>query len=91
MTGQAELFSAPLPDGEAVIVLDIYQGGLSHLLQLAHAREIDLARLDIVTLIDQLAEAARTHTSLPLGIKARWAVMASGPVSYTHLTLPTKA
>ncbi|GCE91174.1 chromosome segregation and condensation protein [Komagataeibacter diospyri] len=78
MTGQTELFSAPLPDGEAVIVLDIYQGGLSHLLQLAHAREIDLARLDIVTLIDQLAEAARTHTSLPLGIKAQWAVMASG-------------
>ncbi|MFW6683838.1 hypothetical protein [Komagataeibacter intermedius] len=78
MTEQTDLFSRPLPDGEPVIVLDIYQGGLSHLLQLAHAREIDLARLDIVTLIDQLAEAARTHTDLPLGIKAQWAVMASG-------------
>ncbi|MBE7730518.1 ScpA family protein [Komagataeibacter sp. FXV3] len=78
MTGQADLFSGKLPDGDPVIVLDIYHGGLSHLLQLAHAREIDLARLDIVTLIDQLAEAARTHTSLPLGIKAQWAVMASG-------------
>lgn len=78
MTGQADLFSGKLPDGEPVIVLDIYHGGLSHLLQLVHAREIDLARLDIVTLIDQLAEAARTHTSLPLGIKAQWAVMASG-------------
>ncbi|GAB6967515.1 ScpA family protein [Komagataeibacter kakiaceti JCM 25156] len=78
MTGQLALFDGVLPDGEPVIVLDAYQGGLSHLLQLAHAREIDLARLDIVALIDQLAQAARERASLPLGLKAQWAVMASG-------------
>ncbi|RFD20009.1 hypothetical protein DY926_08610 [Komagataeibacter melaceti] len=78
MTGQLALFDGVLPDGEPVIVLDAYQGGLSHLLQLAHGHQIDLARLDIVALIEQLAQAARERASLPLGLKAQWAVMASG-------------
>ncbi|BAK84425.1 hypothetical protein [Komagataeibacter medellinensis] len=78
MTGQFTLFDGTVAGSEPVIRLDIYHGGLSHLLQLAHAREIDLVRLDIVTLIDQLAEAARAHAALPLGLKAQWAVMASG-------------
>ncbi|MCE2565550.1 hypothetical protein [Komagataeibacter sp. FNDCF1] len=78
MTGQFTLFDGTVPDGEPVVRLALYHGGLSHLLHLVHAREIDLARLDIVTLIDQLAEAARARTALPLGLKAQWAVMASG-------------
>ena len=79
MTDQFTLFAGgAVPDGEPVVRLALYQGSLSHLLELAHAREIDLARLDIVTLIDQLAEAVRACTTLPLGQKAQWAVMASG-------------
>ena len=79
MNAQLGLFDSGMPDGgEPVIRLEAYQGGLSHLLELAQAREIDLGQLDIVALIDQLAEAARIHASLPLGMKAQWAVMASG-------------
>ncbi|MGY6768223.1 segregation/condensation protein A [Komagataeibacter xylinus] len=78
MSGQPDLFDPARPGLEPVIMLDAYQGDLTHLVQLAHAREIDLTRLDIVALIDQLAEAARAHAALPLGMKAQWAVMASG-------------
>ncbi|GBQ49041.1 segregation/condensation protein A [Komagataeibacter sucrofermentans] len=78
MTSQSDLFDPARPGPEPVIMLEAYQGDLTHLVQLAHAREIDLTRLDIVALIDQLAEAARAHAALPLGMKAQWVVMASG-------------
>ena len=63
--------------GEGTLVLDLdgYSGPLEQLLVLARAHEIDLTRLPLVALVDQLATAL--HHAPPatsLGQKGDWGI-----------------
>jgi segregation and condensation protein A len=61
---------------------------LDHLLTLARAREIDLSRLPLSVLIDQLAAALReAPPATPLGEKGDWVVMAAWLVQLRSLLL----
>ena len=58
--------------------LDGFSGSLGHLLALARAHTIDLSRLPLGPLVDQLSVALRqAPAALPLGQKADWVVMAA--------------
>jgi segregation and condensation protein A len=63
-------------EGTPLLDLDGFSGPLDVLLALARAHEIDLARLPLVALVDQLA-AALEHapSATPLGQKGDWVVM----------------
>lgn len=71
------------PGGEAdgrtpLLALDGFNGPLEHLLTLARAEQIDLARIPLVDLVDQLAAALRlAPEATSLGQKGDWVVMAS--------------
>jgi segregation and condensation protein A len=78
-------------DGEAhtpVLALDGFNGPLERLLILARAQRIDLARIPIGDLVDQLASALRqAPPTTPLGQKGDWVVMASWLVQLRSLLL----
>lgn len=81
-------------EGEGTPHLDLegFIGPLDHLLTLARAHEIDLARLSLVALVDQLA-AALQHAPLStlLGQKADWVVMTAWLVQLrSRLLLPAE-
>ncbi len=66
----------PGPDNRMPrLVLDGFSGPLDQLLDLARAHQIDLARVSIPALADQLATALQCQT--PLGNKGDWVVMAA--------------
>ena len=73
--------------------LDGFSGPLDHLLARARAHTIDLSRLPLGGLIDQLAAAVRqAPAALPLGQKADWVVMAAWLVQLrARLLLPADA
>ncbi len=61
------------------LALDGFSGQLDWLLALARARRIDLARLSLPDLLDQLAAALREASgAIPLGEQGDWVVMAAG-------------
>jgi segregation and condensation protein A len=85
MVGSAEAEEAtPLLD------LDGFSGPLQRLLTLARAHAIDLTRLSLVTLIDQLAAALRqAPAATPLSQKGDWVVMTAWLVQLrSRLLLP---
>ena len=85
----ASLAQAP---AERTPLLDLngFSGPLEHLLGLARAHEIDLARLSLPHLIDQLTAAMQQ--AVPLGQKADWVVMAAWLVQLrSQLFLPVEA
>jgi segregation and condensation protein A len=60
------------------LALDGFSGPLDHLLALARAQQIDLARLSVEALVDQLAAALRlAGRKTPLGEMGDWVVMAA--------------
>src|ERR1700761_3996799 len=70
------------------LMLDGFSGSLERLLMLARAHQIDLARLPLGTLVDQLAEALRlAPPAMPLGRKGDWVVMASWLLQLRSLLL----
>ena len=65
-------------EGTPVLDLDGYNGPLDQLLVLARAHAIDLTRLPLLALIDQLASVLHdAPPATPLGQKGDWVVMAS--------------
>ena len=77
-------------EGTPVLDLDGYSGPLDQLLVLARAHEIDLTRLPLVALVDQLV-AALHHAppATPLGQKGDWVVMTAWLVQLrSRLLLP---
>jgi segregation and condensation protein A len=76
-----------------LLTLDGFSGPLDHLLTLARAQQIDLARISLTALLDQLAAALRQASGkIPLGQKADWVVMAAWLVQLrARLLLPTDA
>ena len=70
-----------------------FQGRLERLLALARARQIDLARIALPALADQLIAALRDAGSrMPLGLQAEWVVMAAWLVQLrSRLLLPAEA
>jgi segregation and condensation protein A len=76
--------------GPPVLDLDGYNGPLDQLLVLARAHEIDLTRLPLVALVDQLATALQhAPPSTPLGQKGDWVVMTAWLVQLrSRLLLP---
>jgi len=77
-------------EGAPFLDLDGYSGPLDQLLVLARAHEIDLTRLPLVALVDQLA-AALEHAPLatPLSQKGDWVVMTAWLVQLrSRLLLP---
>ena len=78
--------------GEATpfLTLDGFSGPLDHLLTLARAQKIDLSRLSLTSLVDQLGVALRqTSAKIPLGRQGDWVVMAAWLVQLrARLLLP---
>ena len=76
-------------EGETpVLALDGYNGPLDRLLTLARGHQIDLARLPLGTLVDQLAAALQdAPPATPLDRKGDWVVMASWLVQLRSLLL----
>jgi segregation and condensation protein A len=77
-------------EGTPVLDLDGYNGPLDQLLVLARAHEIDLTRLPLVTLVDQLAVALQhAPPATPLSQKGDWVVMTAWLVQLrSRLLLP---
>ena len=77
-------------EGTPVLDLDGYSGPLDQLLVLARAHEIDLTRLPLVALVDQLATALHhAPPATPLGQKGDWVVMTAWLVQLrSRLLLP---
>jgi segregation and condensation protein A len=70
------------------LAVDGFDGPLERLLALARAKQIDLARLPLLALIDQLIDALRqAPAAMPLGEKADWVVMATWLVHLRSLLL----
>jgi segregation and condensation protein A len=78
--------------GEATPLLDLdgFSGPLDRLLALARAHAIDLARLPLIALVDQLAAALQqAPPATPLGQKGDWVVMVAWLVQLrSRLLLP---
>jgi segregation and condensation protein A len=76
-----------------VLMLDGFSGPLDHLLTLARAQQIDLSRISLTTLVEQLAAALRQAAGkIPLGQQAGWVVMAAWLVQLrARLLLPADA
>ena len=86
----ADQLSGRAGEGTPVLDLDGYNGPLDQLLVLARAHEIDLTRLPLVALVDQLATALQqAPPSTPLGQKGDWVVMTAWLVQLrSRLLLP---
>jgi len=64
--------------GSPLLTLDGFSGPLERLLMLARAQQIDLARIPVTQLVDQLAAALRhAGRGKPLGQQGDWVVMAA--------------
>ena len=79
--------------GAPLLTLDGFSGPLDHLLALGRAQTIDLAAVSLTALLDQLTTAlCQAPSSLPLGQKGDWVVMAAWLVQLrTRLLLPAEA
>jgi segregation and condensation protein A len=79
--------------GSPSLTLDGFSGPLDHLLSLARAQKIDLSRLPLTALVDQLVTALRqAPAKVPLGQKGDWVVMAAWLVQLrSRLLLPADA
>jgi segregation and condensation protein A len=79
--------------GTPRLELEVFSGPLALLLSLARTREIDLARLSVVDLVDQLALALeQADPIIPLSQKAGWVVMVSWLLLLrSRLALPPEA
>ena len=77
-------------EGAPFLDLDGYSGPLDQLLVLARAHEIDLSRLPLVALVDQLAAALEyAPLATPLSQKGDWVVMTAWLVQLrSRLLLP---
>jgi segregation and condensation protein A len=74
--------------GPPRLALDGFTGPLDDLLALARAQQIDLAKISLTDLVDQLAMALRqTPATLPLGQKGDWLVMAAWLVQLRSVLL----
>ena len=76
--------------GEATprLALDGFSGTLDHLLTLARAQKIDLSRLSLTSLVDQLEAALhQAPAALPLGQKGDWVVMTAWLLQLRSLLL----
>ena len=70
------------------LALDGFSGPLERLLTLARARQVDLGRLSLAALLDQLAAALQQASpTTPLGEKGDWVVMAAWLVQLRSLLL----
>ena len=76
-----------------ISTLDGFAGPLDHLLTLARAQKIDLSRISLAALVDQLVAALRqAPAKMPLGQKGDWVVMAAWLVQLrARLLLPADA
>ena len=90
MDGVADHRNGRAGEGTPVLDLDGYSGPLEQLLVLARAHEIDLTRLPLVALVDQLATALQhAPPATPLGQKGDWVVMTAWLVQLrSRLLLP---
>ena len=85
--------AATTDDGEGegrtpLLTLDGYSGSLERLLTLARSRRIDLGKVPLLDLVDQLVTAVRdAPPATPLGQKGDWVVMASWLVQLRSLLL----
>ncbi len=76
------------PQQSPVLTLDGFVGPLERLLTLARAQQVDLASLSIGALVEQLAAALQhAPTTMPLGQKGDWVVMAAWLVQLRSLLL----
>jgi segregation and condensation protein A len=74
--------------GSPLLALDGFCGPLERLLTLARTQRIDLARLAVGTVVDQLAAALqRAPPAMPLGQKGDWVVMAARLLQLRSLLL----
>ena len=76
-----------------LLSLEGYHGSLEALLALARARQIELAKIPVLDLVDQLTAAVRdAPATTPMGQKGDWLVMASWLVQLrSRLLLPADA
>ena len=64
--------------GTPLLALDGFSGPLDHLLTLARAQKIDLGKISLAALVEQLAAALQqAPAATPLGWKGNWVVMAA--------------
>ena len=83
----------PQAQGTPLLALDGFDGPLERLLTLARAQQIDLSRISLTALLDQLEAALQqAPVTLPLGQKADWLVMAAWLLQLrSQLLLPAGA
>jgi segregation and condensation protein A len=84
--------NAMTDDGEdgrtPLLALDGYHGSLEGLLTLARSRRIDIGKIPVVDLVDQLVTAVRdAPVATPMGQKGDWVVMAAWLVQLRSLLL----
>jgi len=81
------------PSSSPSLLLDGYTGTLERLLALARAHQVDLARLSLPDLCDQLGAAlARAGDAVPLSQRGAWLVMAAWLLQLrSRLLLPADA
>ena len=71
-----------------LLALDGYNGSLEGLLTLARSRRLDLGKIPLLDLVDQLAAAVRgAPSATPMGQKGDWLVMAAWLVQLRSLLL----
>ena len=89
----AEDAQARREGGSPHLTLDGFSGPLETLLTLARAQRIDLFRISLTALLDQLTAALwQASKSVPLGQQGAWVVMAAWLVQLrTRLLLPADA
>ena len=100
MTGAAEAATSAPANGAAGegaattphLELDGFNGPLEALLTLARAHRIDLARISLSALVEQLVQALQERTAAQLAEKADWLVTAAWlALLRTRLLLPPEA
>jgi segregation and condensation protein A len=85
--------TATTDDGEGegrtpLLTINGYSGSLEGLLTLARSRRIDMAKIPLLDLVDQLVTAVRdAPPATPMGQKGDWVVMASWLVQLRSLLL----
>jgi segregation and condensation protein A len=79
--------------GTPLLALDGFSGALDHLLTLARAQQIEIGKISLAALVEQLATALRqAPAATPLGQKGDWLVMAAWLVQLrSRLLLPADA
>ena len=77
---------APADARTPLLALDGFDGPLARLLELAREHRVDLARLSLAALLDQLVAAL--GRAAPLGDKADWVVMAASLLQLRSRLLP---